>query len=147
MAGLEILNFIHDIGLIWGVGGATVMAIISAKAGKDKDVAKAAMKISPAIVKMIWIGILLLIVSGILLPSYIRWELNTQNLLIKHILVAWIVIIGVLLGLNSKKMMDFAPKGDDKPTLGFIRAKKKMKIFSIINLILWYVVVLLSVFV
>jgi len=122
------------------------MAILNSKS-KDKDVAKAAVKISPAVVKLIWIGIILLILSGILLPKYIKWELDAQNLLIKHILVGWIILIGILLGVNSRVMRRYAPKGDDKPSLGFIRAKKKMKVFSFINLVLWYLITLISVFV
>lgn len=131
MAGLlEFYNFLHFVGLALGLGSATIMTIISIKAEKYREVAVAMQKISPAIVKFIWIGLLLLIISGIALPFYISWPLNRNLLLIKHILVAFIVIVGFILGVCHKK--------------GF---KKQMKFFSIVNLILWYLVTFLSVFV
>ena len=147
MALLNLFNFLHFVGLIWGVGGATIATIISVKADKNPDVAKASMKIMPAIVKLIWLGMILLIISGIALPFYISWPLNKQMLLVKHVLVAWIVIFGVAVGMSSKKMSRFAPKGKEAPDKRFIKAKKRTKAFSIVNLILWYVVTLLSVWV
>jgi len=128
MALLEIFNFLHFIGLAFGLGGATIVAIVSAKAAKDKDVARVAGKIIPSIVKLIWAGIILLIISGIALPFFIKWPMNNQLLIIKHILVAWIVIIGIIIGTR-------------------IRKKKNIKGLSIINLILWYGVTLMSAFV
>lgn len=127
---LDLFNFLHFVGLAFGLGGATIMTIISIKAEKHKEVAIAMRHIGPAIVKLIWTGLLLLIISGIALPFFVGWPLNKNMLLIKHILVAFIVIIGVIIGVSSKK-----------------GAKKYMKFFSIINLILWYTVTLLSVFV
>lgn len=128
MAWLEIFNFLHFIGLAFGLGGATIAAIISSKAAKDKNVAKVMEKIILPVVKLIWIGLILLIISGIALPFFIKWPLNKQLLIIKHILVAWIVILGVIMGRRMKK-------------------KKPIKGLSIINLILWYAVTLMSAFV
>lgn len=130
MVWLDLLNFLHFVGLAFGLGGATIMTIISIKAEKNKEVAIAMRYIGPAIVKLIWTGLILLIISGIALPFLVGWPLNRDMLLIKHILVAFIVIIGVIIGVSSKK-----------------RAKKHIKFFSMINLILWYIVTLLSVFV
>jgi len=127
---LDLFNFLHFVGLAFGLGGATIMTIISIKADKHKEIAIAMRHIGPAIVKLIWAGLILLIISGIGLPFFVGWPLNKNMLLIKHILVAFIVIIGVILGVSSKK-----------------GAKKHMKVFSIINLILWYSITLLSVFV
>jgi uncharacterized membrane protein len=125
---LETFNFLHFIGLAFGLGGATIAAVISAKAGKDKDVASALGKIIPSIVKLIWLGILFLIISGIGLIFLVKWPLNRQLLIIKHVLVAWVVIIGIVIGIRSKK-------------------KKSIKGLSIINLILWYGITLMSAFV
>lgn len=128
MVWLEIFNFLHFVGLAFGLGGATIAAIISSKAEKDKNVAKVMEKIIPPIVKLIWVGLILLIISGIALPFYVKWPLNKQLLIIKHILVVWIVIIGIIIGVRSKK-------------------KKDIRGLSIINLILWYAVTLMSEFV
>ena len=35
---LEIFNFIHFLGLAFGLGGATIAAVISSKAMKDKNI-------------------------------------------------------------------------------------------------------------
>ncbi|MEK6935610.1 MAG: hypothetical protein AABW67_02395 [Nanoarchaeota archaeon] len=128
MVWLEIFNFMHFIGLSFGLGGATIAAIISSKAAKDKDIGKVAGKIMLPIVKLIWLGMILLIISGIALSFFIKWPINKQLLLIKHILVAWIVIIGVAIGIRSKK-------------------KKDIRGLSKINLILWYLITLMSAFV
>lgn len=141
MALLEIFNFLHFLGLAFGLGGATIATIIMAKAGKDKDIAKAAGKIMPSIVKLIWLGMLLLIVSGIFITLLVTWPLNRNLLIVKHVLVAWIIVIGVIMGFMMKK----AHKIENKNLLPSLR--KRMKILSSINLILWYLVTLLSAFV
>ena len=145
MVMLEISTFLHFVGLALGVGGATAANIISVKAEKDREIGKAYGKIMPSIVKMIWFGILLLIISGIMLSFYL--EANKQLLIIKHILVVWIIIFGVIIGVNSHKMMINAPLAREKPSEMFLRLKGLVKSLSMINLILWYLIVLISVFV
>ncbi len=128
MVWLEIFNFMHFVGLAFGLGGATIASVISSKARKDKDVLKSVPKIMPSIVGLIWFGIILLIVSGIALPFFIKWPLNKNMLVIKHVLVAWIIIIGIAIGINSRK-------------------KRDVRLLTKINLFLWYLVTLLSEFV
>ena len=128
MVWLEIFRFLHFIGLAFGLGGATIAAIISSKAMKDKDVGKAAGKIMLPIVKLIWTGLILRIISGIFIGFLVKWPLNKQLLIVKHVLVAWIVIIGVIIGRRMKN-------------------KKDIRGLSKINLILWYAVTLMSAFV
>ena len=144
---LNFFNFLHFIGLAFGLGGATIMTIISAKAEKQKEIAIAMRQIGPSIVKIIWIGLLLLIISGIALPFYIEWPLDKKMLLIKHVFVVWIIIVGFFLGFSSRKMNRLAPKEKEKPSLRFLKVKGQMKVLGIINMILWYLVTLLSVFV
>ena len=147
MVWLEIFNFVHFLGLAFGLGGATLAAIISRKAERDSEVGKLSFKIMPSISKLIFFGLILLIISGIALPFFIAWPLNKELLIVKHVLVAWIVIIGVILGRSSKKIFNLAPVGREKPSLRFLRTKKKIKLFSMINLVLWYAVTLISAFV
>ena len=123
------------------------MAIIFSKAEKYQEVAVSLRRISPPIIKLIWFGLILLIISGIALPYYITWPLDKQMLLIKHTLVAWVVIIGFILGFTSRKINLLAPKPKEKPSFKFIKMKKLMKIFSMINLILWYIITFISSFV
>ena len=144
---LEILNFLHFTGLAFGLGGATIMAVISSKAEKYREIAIAMRQIRSSIVKIIWVGLILLIISGIALPFFIEWPLDKNMLLVKHVLVVWIVIIGSFLGFSSRKMNRLAPKEKEKPSLRFLKVKGQIRAFSIINLILWYLVTFLSVFV
>lgn len=146
MALLELFNFLHFIGLAWGLGGATAAAIISAKAEKNPEISPAVMKIIPAVSKLIWLGLILLIVSGIGMSFLIKWPIDKNMLLIKHVLVVWIVVIGIILGVNAKRMHTLAPKAKKKPSAQFLKAKRLLKAFSIINLILWYAVAIMSMF-
>lgn len=141
---LEISNFIHFLGLAFGLGGATIAAVISRKAAKDKEVGKSFMKIMPSISKLIWIGLILLTISGILITIYVTWPINKELLIIKHILVVWIFIFGIVIGISMKKMKNLS---EAKDKLKIEKARKQMKIFSTINLILWYLVTLMSAFV
>jgi len=125
---LEIFNFLHFIGLAFGLGGATIASIISSKAMKDEEIGKVMRKIMPPIIKLLWAGLILLIISGIFISVLIKWPLNKNLLIIKHVLVAWIVIIGIMIGKNMKN-------------------KKDVKELSKINLILWYAITLMSAFV
>ena len=144
---LQITNFLHFLGLAFGLGGATIAVIISSKAEKDKEIAKIMHKIMPSISKLIGLGLLLLIISGIALISLVKWPLDKNLLIIKHILVVWIIIIGIILGINSKKMNNSSPIGKEKPSAKFLKAKQIVKTSSKINLILWYAVTLMSAFV
>ena len=128
MTALELWNFVHFVGLAFGLGGATIATIISSKAAKDKSIAKVQDKLMPPIIKLIWFGLVLLIISGAILPFYITWPLNKTMLIIKHIFVVWIVIFGVILGIGAKKRINLAWLGK-------------------INLFLWYLVTLISAFV
>lgn len=141
---LELANFLHFIGLAFGLGGATIATIVSAKAEKDKELGKQIGKILTSIVKLIWAGLILLIISGIALPFFISWPLNTNLLIIKHVLVVWIIVVGIFLGISSKKMMKFAQEKNEK---GILKSKKTIKILSMIDLLLWYAVTLMSAFV
>lgn len=147
MVMLEISNFLHFVGLALGVGGVTVAMVISIRAEKDKELAPAVMKLMGSISKLIWLGLILLIISGVGVTMYVKWPLDKQMLIVKHVVVAWIVIIGIVIGKSAKKANQLAPRGDEKPSLEFLKVKKRMKAFSIINFILWYLVVLISVFV
>ena len=147
MAALEIFNFMHFIGLAFGLGGATIASVISAKAEKDKDVSSAFMKIMPSVSKLIMFGLILLIISGVAIAFLVTWPINQTNLIIKHVLVVLIVVIGIMINFKSKKMMKLTHRKDEKVYLNFVKMKKQIKILSIINLILWYGVTLLSAFV
>ena len=143
----EIFRFLHFVGLAWGVGGATVASIISAKADKDREIAGSFMKIVPAISKLIWIGILLLIISGVGIGMSTPYGApNKQLFIIKMIIFALLIVIGIIIGFKIKKMKLIAPKENENPLDEFLKTKKQLKVLSIISLVIWYAIVGLSVF-
>lgn len=141
----EAMWLLHFLGLAWGVGGATVAAILMAKADRNPEIAPLVMKTMPAISKLIWIAIILLVVSGIALAQLVTWPINPTILLAKHALVVILILNGLYLGFRIlPKMQKLAPTGG-KPSAEFLKAKKSAKIASILGLVLWYVILVLSV--
>ncbi len=142
---VEAMWLLHFLGLAWGVGGTTVAAILMAKADKNPEIAPLAMKVMPAVSKLIWAAIILLIVSGIALAQLVTFPIDAAMLLIKHAVVAALVLNGVMLTFGiMPKMGKLAPK-DGKPSAEFLKAKKSAKISSTLGLVLWYVILVLSV--
>ncbi len=144
MAWLEIFNFLHFLGLAFGLGGATLAGVISMKAEKDFELRKQLGKILSPVSKLIWIGLILLIISGIFISILVTWPINKQLLILKHILIFWILVFGIVIWRSSKKIQNLPAKNSEKKIL---KARKTMKIFSVINIILWYLVTLISAFV
>jgi hypothetical protein len=99
----------------------------------------------PAISKLIWAAIILLIISGIALAQLVTFPVDAAMLLIKHIVVAVLVLNGIILAFGIlPKMQKLAPK-DGKPSVEFLKAKKSAKASSTLGLVLWYVILVLSV--
>lgn len=141
----EAMWLMHFLGLAWGVGGATVAAILMAKADRNPEMAPLAMKVMPAVSKLIWAAIILLIVSGVALAQLVTWPINPTTLLAKHVLVVILILNGLYLGFGiMPKMQKLAPKGG-KPSAEFLKAKKSAKVSSTLGLVLWYVILVLSV--
>lgn len=132
MALLQIINLLHLMGISWGVGGATIAAIIMIKAGKDKKLAPLMKEVMPAISKLMWLALILLGISGIMLVPLVTWPVDSTILTIKHIAVVALVINAVFMTLNAKK----------KPTK---ENQKMAKASGMIGLALWYIIVVLSV--
>ena len=136
---LALNNLAHYIGIAFGLGGATIAFIISRKADKDQKSAKVLMPLMRSISTLIFIGLLLLVVSGIGLMFTVKWPLNKPLLVVKHILVALIFINGIYLGRASRKIEKL--KGTSK----FDEVRKRMKNIGAFNLFLWYFVTVISV--
>lgn len=147
MAILELFNFLHLVGLAWGVGGATIAAIISRKAEKDQEVGRVIMKLMPSVSKIIWLGLVLLLVSGFGISAYIERPINTWLLAVKHTVVIAIVIIGAAIWLRFRKMQRLIPKPGEVPSAEFSGSKRQVKALSAANLVLWYLVVIFSTFI
>ncbi len=147
MAFLELFSFLHFVGLAWGVGGATIGAIIFAKSEKNPEMGPAVMKIMPEISKLVWLGLILLLISGVGVSSYVTSPIDAGLLAVKHVVVVLIVIFGIIIGISSKKLIKLAPKPERKPSPRFLKTRERMKYLGIFNLFLWYLVIILAVFV
>ena len=143
-----VVQLLHYIGVAWGVGGVTMSIIVSMIADKNPENASHFMLVNKAIMKLIWIGLILLIISGFAY-SY-TWPYGTLEystlLMIKHVLVAILIIVALVITFAFvPKVMKNKPKKDEKPLAAFINAKRNVKIGSIIGFILWYLILILSV--
>ena len=142
---LEAANLLHFIGIAWGVGGATVAAILMARSDKHPESAPHIMAAMPAISRLIWAGIALLIVSGIALAPLVSWPVNPIVLGAKHLVVLLLIASGLFMSFRTiPRVARLAPK-DGKPSDEFLKARKTARINGTISFILWYVIVILSV--
>lgn len=144
---LQLAMLVHDIGIALGLGGATVSAIISRKADKDPEMAPFASRVMPAISRMIWLAIVLLIVSGIAVTPLITWPLNTTLLTAKHILVVLLVLNGIAITRFMGKTMKLAPAPSGTPSPEFLKAKRRGGRAGMVGVLLWYIITIVSVFV
>lgn len=142
---LQIMQLLHAIGEAWGVGGATVNAILMLKSEKNPEIAPHIMKAMPAISKLVWLGILLLLVSGAALTRLVAWPIDATMLRIKLAVVLILILNGLYLTFGLlPKMKKLAPQ-NEKPSEEFLKTKKKIKVFGTFGLVLWYLILILSV--
>ena len=140
--GLIISRLMHDFGIAFGVGGATIAFLISKKAEGKPEISQTTGFLMESISKLIWVGLILLIVSGIGLTAFIKWPMNIPLLIVKHAIVLIIVINGIYLGISSKKLVKAIR---EKNVLGINKIKLRLKKVGLLNLICWYLVMVLSV--
>lgn len=139
------MKLLHFIGLAWGVGGATVAAILMRRSEKDPEAAPHLTKLMPAISKLIWIAIILLVISGIGIVNLVYWPIDTTMLAVKHVVVLILILNGLHLTFRvMPKMERLVPKGE-KPSADFLKARKNAKVGAITGLVLWYIILVLSV--
>jgi hypothetical protein len=127
---LETMNFLHFLGTAWGVGGATLAAILSAKLKKPSQ-APLLKEVMPVISKLILFGLLLVCASGIGLIFIVTWPMNIAMLIIKHVTVGALIVNMIFMKISQKRK----------------KSKKARKVSGIIGLLLWYVIIVLSVIV
>lgn len=142
---LQLMRLLHHIGIAWGAGGATIAAILRIKAEKDPQIAPVVMRLMPTISKLIWVGLILLAVSGIGLAKLTRWPVDSDILRIK----IGLVVVLVLNGLNMMfrvmpKMAKLAPKGG-APSAEFLKMKNYARFAGMLGLALWGLILIFSV--
>jgi uncharacterized membrane protein len=91
---------IHNIGFVLGLGGATITDVFFFRFLKDNTISTEEKNTMDTLTNIIWIGLTILIVSGIclFLPEQARHSISSKFLL-KMVVVAVIVVNGVLLNM------------------------------------------------
>ena len=143
-----IVQLLHYIGVAWGVGGVTSIMILSMRSDKNPESAPHLMSVTKAITKLLWIGLILLIISGAAY-QYV-WPYGnleyTDLMMAKHVLVAILIINALVVTFAfMPKISKNMPKKNEKPSVAFLNAKRNAKISGIIGFILWYLILILSV--
>ncbi len=138
-------RFLHFVGLIFGVGGVTSLFIINKKIEKNPELQELAFNLMKTFTIMIWIGIISLAISGISLQLLLGEVINKNVLVFKHALVVLIIVNGIYLGISAKKIGKLSKSNEAKSKI--IKLKSKMSVIGTLNLLLWYLILLISVFV
>jgi len=144
----SILQLLHIVFTAWGLGGATVGAVLMLKAKKDPAISQALMKIMAPVSKLIWLGLAGLILTGIAISALGAGKgyFNIETLLAKHVIVILLVIFGLNISLRLlPRLKVLAPKAGEKPGAKFLQASKTLALNSTLSLFLWYVITALSV--
>lgn len=91
---------IHNIGFILGVGSATITDIFFFRFLKDNVISQEEKETMDTLTNVIWIGLAILIVSGLCLfiPEHIRLA-GSSKFLLKVVVVGVIVVNGILLNM------------------------------------------------
>jgi hypothetical protein len=139
----SIIGLIHNLGLAFGVGGATANLALMMKSRSDKEFTPVFMKASEPIAKLTFLGLILLTLSGI--GFFVLGYPEKQLLLLKHILVAVLWVSGLLMMfVYQPRLGRLAPKPGQPPTTEFFSVQKIVQALGMILLILWYAITIMS---
>ncbi|MHA2280940.1 MAG: hypothetical protein ACXAC5_08820 [Promethearchaeota archaeon] len=148
---LQIFIILHLISLSWGVGGATLGFIFNIVSSKKPEMKPHISNVMPYISKLIMLSLIVLGVSGIGVQSILGSEnffsywVDYPLSIVKFVLILILLTIGILLVAKfAPKMDSLAPKGEP-PSEEFLKTRKIVIICGTINLILWYVLIILAV--
>lgn len=101
---------VHNIGFILGLGGATITDIFFFRFLKDQKISEEEKGTMDTLTNVIWVGLAVLIVSGLMLylPDQLRLN-ESPKFLLKVVVVGVIVINGLLLNLKvAPRMRSFS---------------------------------------
>jgi hypothetical protein len=135
--------FIHIIGLALGLGGVTVNVALMVKARFDKELASIIPKVSRIIGPLIFLGLVLLTISGIGFV-HLGYPL-TRTLTVKLDLVVVLWVEGLLISYLGSKIGRLAPKLGEPPSPKFLSTRRKMQALAVVGVVLWYTTTALGV--
>ena len=134
---------VHTFGLAFGLGGVTINVALMIKARFDKELASVMSKVSKIIGPLIFLGLVLLTISGI---GFMRLGyLLTRTLAVKHILIVALWIEGPLIFYFTSKLEKLSPKLSEPPSPKFLSTRRKMQALAAVGLVLWYTITFLAV--
>jgi len=138
-----IFVFIHVVGLAFGLGGVTANVVLMIKARFDKELASIMSKVSKTIGPLIFLGLVLLTLSGI---GFVRLGYPlTRTLIVKLHLVAVLWVESLLISYLSSKLGRLAPKLGKPPSLKFLSTRRKMQALVAVGVVLWYTTTALGI--
>ena len=137
---------LHDIGTAWAVGSATITMILMFKADRDEGLAATMAKITPMLNKLVMIGMVILIASGVALIFLVDRSIDDTMLVVKIVVVVALVLNGLNLNLRMQpQATKLAPKEGEKPSDAYTYAKKNVKLGILTSVVLLYAILILSV--
>lgn len=139
---MEIVKFLHDAGIVLGVGGVTFHFMLATMADKDESLASAVKKILPKFGKFIMLGLVLLIVSGIWLNQIVSWPIDPNVLWAKIIVIGLLVLNAIYINAFLLPKLHKMKSGDSAEA----SLRKQAKITRTLGLVFWWAVVVMSVF-
>lgn len=135
----SLLTLVHLVGLALGVGAATVKLVLLLRSRADPSLVPAFLRVALGITRLIVLGLVLLVVSGIgwLLLGH-PW---TPLLVVKLVLVAVIFVLGPVIDkVAEPAYRGHAPGAGQAPSAAFRRAERRYLALEIAATALLYVV-------
>jgi sulfite exporter TauE/SafE len=148
------LRFLHLVFLSWGVAGTTI-ANLSLRLEREPWLSLFRLEkgpwlpsiLFPRLTRLVSLGLLGLILSGIGLTVWGDASLNWWILTLKHVVVAILIVDGLHLALRLEpKLVDMAKTPEDMERPEFEETMRKVKVAGLISLFSWYFITALSVF-
>jgi hypothetical protein len=135
------MTFVHLLGLVLGVGAATVKLVLLIRCKADQSFMPAYLKVVRPITQLLVLGLVLLTLSGIviLLIGY-PWS---DLLLVKLILVGVIWILGPV--IDNVVEPKFSTEADAMGSPAFLRVQQQYLTLEMVATGLFYVIIALWV--
>lgn len=133
---------VHNVGFIFGIGAATITDILFFRFLQDSKISEQEKGIMDILSSVIWVGLAILVVSGVMLylPEQSRL-LASSKFLLKIVVVSVITVNGVLLNIFVAPKMRMLSFADHPRAVHFRRAAFALGGVSIVS---WYTAFLLG---
>lgn len=139
----EIALFLHNLGYVFGTGGAVLVNIFNVWIDRREQLRPFKLLIINVPFTLVWIGLILMLIvhSGEVVTLYTKASAGSE------FIVDWakaITVYVILVGLGYIKfslmpqVRRLAPKPGDQPSPKFLSVRKQTRIIPPILLVLWF---------